>query len=640
VDTSGPPAKLTGLDYKANLNGGTIVVKTDKPVAFTTRKNAGTNQFVLELPNTSAPKRFRQPYDTKEFGGPIASINTYQSQGTTRVVVQLREQVEPSVYQSGNVISIAGQGGGAAQAQNQVQDQAAASEQTSAPGDQSAQDSNQHTETGEETATNTVHDDGGLQRSSVDDYAFGQTNKFYGRPISLELKDADIRDVFAFISEESGLNIVIADDVQGKVTLKLRQIPWDQALLVILQSKQLGYVRQGKILRVAPLSTLQHESDQARQVLESQRNLEPLHVQVFPISYASVADIEAQVKDFLSSRGKSHSDKRTNNLVVTDIDENLIKIKALVKRLDTQTPQVLIEAKVIEASEQFNRIVGVNWGFTGNQVQTGTNSQGSPVYFTPNLSSGSSGATPPFLLGGFTLGTLDVFGDVNASLSLLETEGLAKILSAPRIVTLDRQLADIKQSTQIPTFTATTSTTTGTGGTTIPLVIPQIQYVTVNLELSVTPQITVDGSIIMTLDVQRQFADPTVVVGQSQAPPIESREAKTQVLIENGDTLVIGGIYQSDTQDSEAGIPWLSKLPLLGWLFKNSNVSRQKNELVIFLTPRILNRDKAFGKSNDLGPTGIGRPVGGDVPATSAPPNSDTPGQGAPAQAPAPGGAG
>lgn len=590
MDNSGPAAKLTGLDFKANVNGGTVVIKTDKPVPFSTRKNAQTNQLVVELPNTRIPRNFRRPYDTKEFSGPIASINAYQSQGNGRIVIQLREAIEPGVSQSGNIISVAGQAGGTA---------ATVAEQNQPPPVQSTEAADVGSENSDETITESstaLKEDSALQKSSVDDFTFGNSNKFYGRPISLELKDADIRDVFAFISEESGLNIVIGDDVIGKVTLKLRKIPWDQALMVLLQSKSLGYVRQGKILRISTLATLQKESDAARGVLDAQRLLEPLHVQVFPISYANVVDIEAQTKDFLSSRGKARSDKRTNNLVVTDIDEDLVRIKALVKRLDTQTPQVIIEAKVIEARESYQRLMGVNWNFTGAQTDTGTtNGTGQPVYITPNAT--TTAPAQGFLNAGFSLGQLDVFGNLTASLNLLETEGLAKVLSAPRIVTLDRQEADISQTSNIPYITTTLAATAVPGSA--PIATNQVGFVSVKLELKVKPQITVAGSVIMDLDVLRQFADPVTVAGSP--PQVNSREAKTQVLVENGDTIVIGGIYQSDTTDATTGVPWLMNIPVLGWLFKNKTINRDKNELVIFLTPRILNREKAFDKTTDIG---------------------------------------
>jgi type IV pilus assembly protein PilQ len=572
----GPPARVTGLDYNANLNGGTVIVKTNRPVQFSTRRNGSTNQFIIELQNTSVPAKFRRPYNTKEFGGPIASINAYQAKGagkTARIVVQMRDATEPAVNQDGNVINVAS-AGGPPPAQAEVEPPPPAEEETP--------------DNGEEPVA--ALDEKVLSNRSLGEFLTGNS-KFYGRPISLEIKDWDIRDVFRFISEEVGLNIVVGEDVTGKVSLKLRKIPWDQALTVILQSKQLGYVKQGNILRIAKLQTLQAESDSARTVMESQRLLQPLRVQLFPVSYAKVEEIELQAKDFLSTRGKAKGDKRTNTLVVTDIEENLARIKALVQRLDTQTPQVLIEAKVVEARESFSRLVGVNWGFTGNPSVIGQNATGGDVNLTPKLNSNPSTATSALDLG-LTVGTLDVFGDLNASLKLLEIERLVKVISSPRIVTLDRVDAQIEQTTQFPIFSSSTSTTTGTSTS-------SVSFQDVRLQLSVKPQITIEGGIIMDVNILREFPEPATRIGGSEARAVNKRQAKTQVLVENGDTVVIGGIYQSDVSESETGVPWLRKIPILGALFKQRGIERDKNELVIFLTPRVLNREKAFSKNQE-----------------------------------------
>ena len=344
------------------------------------------------------------------------------------------------------------------------------------------------------------------------------------------------------------------------------------------------------MLRIATLNNLQAESESARKVIDSQRQLQPLHVQVFPISYAKATDMDQQAKDFLSPRGKSRADPRTNNLVVTDIDENLDRIRQLVRRLDTQTPQVLIEAKIVEARESFERMVGVNWGFAGDNIPAGTDSiSGLTTTLTPNLNSGqAAGGTSPFLSAGFNIANLEVFGNLTATLNLLESESLVKVISAPRIVTLDRVEANIQQTTQFPIF----SVTPGLNGVST----ATVTFQDVRLELNVTPQITMDGAIIMTVKVIREFPDAQIVVGASSARSINKRQATTQVLVENGDTVVIGGIYQSDVTEGELGVPWLSKVPIIGALFRQRTTTRDKNELVIFLTPRTLNREKAFLK--------------------------------------------
>jgi len=590
IPTGGKPARVTALDFNANLNGGTVILKTNRPVAYTTRKNEGTNQFVIELQNTVVPSRFKRPYNTKEFSGPIGSINAYQTKGannTARVVIQLKTAIEPSVVQNGKVINIAGSGGAAP-----AQDSTVAQEsENSNSSDEDTSGATEANSEGDGTSAEAPKDEVAQMPSgekAMNDFLTGNA-KYYGRPISLEVKDADIRDVFKLIAEESGVNLLIQDDVVGKISLKLRKIPWDQALTVILQSKQLGYVKQGNILRIAPLRAIQAETDAAKKVIDSEKDLLPLRVKLFPVSYAVASDLEPQVKDFLSSRGKARADKRTNLLVVTDIDEVIAKVKTLVARLDTQTPQVLIEAKVVEARESFQRIIGVNWNFTGATSNIGLNSQGNQSTLKPTFNSSPGGQSQIGLNTGFTLGSLDFFGDLTASLSLLEVEKLVKIISSPRIVTLDRQEAKIEQTTSFPLFNSTVTPTGGIQG--------QTTTQDVKLELTVKPQISADGGIIMDVNITREFPDAAVVgPGGATALPINKRHAQTKVLVENGDTVVIGGIYQSDVTESENGVPFLRKLPIIGALFRQRNVDREKNELVIFLTPRILNREKAFAK--------------------------------------------
>ncbi len=579
---NGPAANVTALDYRANENGGTVFIRTSQAIQYSTRHNPKTNQFIVELLNTKLPKKFRYPYDTKEFRGSIASINGYQGGANqARIVIQMRDSSQPSIAQSGNTISVAANGS----MQSIPAPSVAANEFDTQSVPAQARASQAAPEPEEEDGNAVMNEN----ERTMNDFLVGST-KFYGKPISVEVKDADIRDVFRLISEESGLNIIIGDEVAGKISLKLRKIPWDQALAVILQSKQLGYSKQGGILRIAPLKTLQAETDAARNVIESQRQLQPLRVRLYPISYAKAEDLEAQSKDFLSSRGKARADKRTNTLVVSDISEVLEKIKSLVQKLDTQTPQVLIEAKIVEARESFSRVIGVNWGFansTGGHI--GANSSGQNIDIIPTTTSGKSTSLGDGLTADLRIGTFDVIGDLSASLRLLETEELIKIISAPRIVTLDRVDAMIEQTTQFPL----TSSIVAPNGTTS----TSVSFQSVKLQLTVTPQITAEGGVIMKVTIVREFPGAIIQTSTAQARSVNTRQAQTQVLVENGDTVVIGGIYSSDVSDSESGIPWLRKIPLFGALFRQTTTSRDKNELVIFLTPRILNKEKAFLKA-------------------------------------------
>jgi type IV pilus assembly protein PilQ len=322
-------------------------------------------------------------------------------------------------------------------------------------------------------------------------------------------------------------------------------------------------------------------------VIESQSKLKPLRVKVFPVSYAKVEDLEVQAKDFVSERGRVKADKRTNALIATDVDENLEKISKLIAQLDTQTPQVLIEAKIIEAQQSFQRRIGVNWNFGGSPIELGNNTLGAPVNLQANAAAGvppENATTPVFGTLGMTVGSLDLLGDLQSSLSLFEKEGDIKVVSSPRIVTMNGVKATIVQTQQLPIPKVTVI---GTGS------LPQTTYDFKDMELRLecSPQITADGGIIMQVKVIREFAGEFLAGGAASK---NSRSAETTILIGNGQTVVMGGIYQSDMVNDETGVPFLRKIPIIGSLFKDNTKRDTKNELMIFLTPRILNKERAF----------------------------------------------
>jgi type IV pilus assembly protein PilQ len=329
------------------------------------------------------------------------------------------------------------------------------------------------------------------------------------------------------------------------------------------------------------MSALQKETDDARKMADAQKLAEALKVRVIPVSYANPTNLSTQLKDFLSERGKVVADIRTSSVVVTDVEENLVRIANLVKALDIPPLQVQIEGKVVEAGDRFNRDFGITWGSRGQDVALGGNlSLAQNISVSAPSEGGKAGELS------LRLGTLDILGDLTAALSLYEKNSLVRIVSSPRIVTMNNEAASIVQSTNIP--------------------IPQIQqtnngpttsytYRPIELRLEVTPQITADNDVIMALTIKREFA-----ASIDKTPDINSREAKTKVLVHNGQTAVIGGIYQSDQTDQAAGVPWLKDVPVLGWLFKSTSKSSTKNELLLFLTPRILNAEQGTPKEGTL----------------------------------------
>lgn len=577
VPSDGSPATVTGLDFKGNDSGGTLVVSADKPLSFQTRRS-GDSQFIIEIQDVVLPRRFQRPYDTKEFPTPISGINAYQKKGSNvaRIVVQLREAVDLSVTPDGNSLLMMPSGAvtAATIASSQDGTQEAPPADSGVEANAEAESSMQSSESTSAAPTNEAQASPSsnesksvLQSRTLDDFLNGRV-RYVGRPISIQVKDADLKEIFNFIAEESGLNILLSEDVAGRVTMKLRKIPWDQALVVLMQSKGLGYVRQGSILRIAPLSTIRREVDSTRELLDSQKALQPLKVKVYPVSYALAGTLSGSIRDFLSSRGKVQSDTRTNTLIITDIAENIDRAMAVLRRLDTPTPQVLIEGRIVEFSTEASLAIGFDWNYTvdGYSVATNLGYNGAAAM---NINDGRKS-----LFGGG-------FGALTARLSLLESETKAKVLSAPRILALNNEAADITQTQSVPIPQSTLSA----GG---PAQIT-FNYRDVSLSLNVTPQVSNNGSILMQMAITRQFLGASL--GGANAPPINSRSARTKVIVRNGDVAVIGGIYQSDSQDGATSVPWLSKIPLIGALFKNYNTSTNRNELVIFLSPKILEAD-------------------------------------------------
>lgn len=559
---TGIAANVTKLDFLANQSGGTIVITTDTPVTYSTRSNPESKQFIIEIPNANLPKKFQRPYNTNEFKGAIGLFQGYQNANgnVARFVVQMDQDGEPMVQQEGNSIMIIASGA------------VASSEDTSSmPAPEMSAEVETTTEVSSNVESSNTSNEQAMSGKSIEDFLSGNT-EFYGRKINIEVKDWEIRDVFDFIAEQSGLNIVLAEEVQGKISLKLREVPWDQALFVVMQSKQLGYKRQGNIVRVAPLASLRAETDAAKQVLDSQRLLQPMQVKIIPVSYAKARDLENQVKDFLTpARGKAKADERTNALVVTDIPEVVEKITELVKNLDTETPQVLIEAKIVEAKESFSRNIGVDWKtgntITGNNSGSGTHVNAGLDTFIGSVSFGKAGSN--FL----------------STFSILEQEDMLKVLSSPRILGLNNVTSKIEQTSDIPIKKTDNVNGVLTDTTT---------YIPVSLILEVTPQITSQGSVIMGLKLTREF----VGARETDGRPIFKRKANTTVVVNNGETAVVGGIYQSDQRNLDEGIPFLSKIPVLGYLFKKESRENEKNELMMFVTPRIMNLEKAFANDN------------------------------------------
>ena len=412
-------------------------------------------------------------------------------------------------------------------------------------------------------------------------------NGYSGQKISLDFQDADVSNVLRLVADVSGLNMVVGEEVKGKVTLKLFNVPWDQALDIILKSKGLGQVREGNIIRIDTNANIAKQQDEEAKAKEAQVKAEDLKTLILPINYAKATDLSATLKKHLSSRGELTINDATNSLIAKDVPENIADMQQLVKLLDLPTPQVLIETRIVQANTNFARDLGIQWGFatkgSSGPTQFGLNAGPSPTDsfnaqvpgFAVNLP--ASGTAGPIGNVGVTVGRLtgkNPFA-LDLRLSAGEAVGETKIISSPRVVTLDNKEAVIQQGDQVPFETVSQNGT-------------QTIFVDATLNLTVTPHITPNGSVVMKIKATKNaIGDFRSGTGQ---PSISKREASTEVMVQDGETTVIGGIIETSKATSTSGIPWLYKIPVVGWLFKRDSVSDTNQELLIFITPSIVKK--------------------------------------------------
>ena len=405
--------------------------------------------------------------------------------------------------------------------------------------------------------------------------------KFSGNRVSLDFQDADIINVLRLLAEVSKLNMVIGDSVSGKITIKMLDVPWDQSLDVVLKMKGLGKVYEDNVLRIDTLSNIAHQQDEEVKAKEASVRAEDLVTKISPINYAKASEIAESIKKTLSVRGDIMIDSRTNTLIIKDIKDKQEEINKLLKTLDQPTPQVLIEARIVQADSNFAKDLGVQWGggytsnpsnynigiITGPDGAVGTPTTGFAVNLPASGVAGTKGSV------GFTFGKTvgDAF-NLDLRLSAGETNGLTKVLSAPKIATLDNKEATIQQGESIPYKTVSQ---TGT----------KTEFIDATLTLKVTPKVTPDGHIAMNIKISKNRQGSIVVEG---TPSINKKEATTEVLVKDGETTVIGGIYEITDVDNVSGVPWFYQVPVLGWLFKNTQKSNIKSELLIFITPKII----------------------------------------------------
>src|SRR2546422_3625421 len=415
----------------------------------------------------------------------------------------------------------------------------------------------------------------------------GGPERFTGKRISLDFQDAEISSVLRLIADVSGLNMVVGEAVKSKVTLKLLNVPWDQALDLILKLNNLGQIREGNILWIDTLANITRLRDDAAKAKESTLKAEELVTRIIYLNYSDAAKSIDVAKSSLSPRGEIKVDSRTNALVVRDIPDNVARVERIIHDLDQRTPQVQIEARIVQASKNFARALGIQWGISSINVGSNPNAKtitlgtdGISAFGTPannflvNLPASGTGVSVPGSTIGLIIGKFfGTSGQLDLRLSAGEALGQTKIISAPKIITLDNKPAKLEQGQQVP------FATTSLQGT-------QTTFVDATLTLNVTPHVIPHANTVrLEIKATKNSIGPAV---STAGPTIDKKEATTEILLRDGETTVLGGIFEETRTDSTQGVPWFNRIPFLGWLFKNEGVSVNQTELLVFITPIII----------------------------------------------------
>jgi len=557
---------LRDIDFRRGPDGaGRVVVSLPSTQVGVDIRQQGQS-LVVEFLRSSLPETLRRRLDVTDFGTPVQSVSTFQSGDRVRMVVEPRGAWEHSAYQTDNQFVLE------------------------------------------------------VRPMKIDPNKLTQGPGFQGEKLSLNFQNIEVRALLQVIADFTNFNVVTSDTVTGNVTLRLKDVPWDQALDIILQSKGLGVRKSGNVLWIAPKDELAAKEQVDLEAKKKVAELEPLRTQSFQLNYTKAEDIAKGLTGnttaqggnatglatrILSPRGSVLFETRTNQLFVSDIPSKLEEVQTLIGKVDIPVRQVLIEARIVEADDSFGRALGVKLGASdlrglnggipgyklpggGNYLMIGGNytavgaqtrqvADATTVDYANtqivNLPANTSRLGSTAATIGFSLFSAAANRFLNLELSAMESEGKGKIVSSPRVVTADQQKASIEQGEEIPYQVATSSGATS------------IQFKKAALRLEVTPQITPEGNVIMKLDVSKDSRGANT---PNAGPAINTKKVDTQVLVENGGTVVIGGIYTQDDRDEINKVPLLGDLPFVGYLFQNKSRVSQKTELLVFITPKIV----------------------------------------------------
>lgn len=523
---------LKDVDFRRSADGaGRVVVDLGSPMVSADVRPEGKG-IVVDLLKTSLPEGLRRRLDVVDFGTPVQVVTSSQQGDRVRLQVEATGDWEHSAYQSDSQFVLE------------------------------------------------------VRPKRVDPTKLSKGPGFTGERLSLNFQNIEVRSLLQVIADFTNFNIVTSDTVGGALTLRLKDVPWDQALNIIMEAKGLGMKKNGNVLWIAPKDEIDERTKRDFEAARNIEQLEPLRTQGFQINYAKAEDLKKQIADnsgsseastrFLSARGSAIAEPRTNQLFVTDTAKKLEEIANLLKKLDVPVRQVLIEARIVEARDTFGRSLGVKFG-GGYQTGRGSIGTGYESYGTTtsspfvNLPAGlSTGGTASSLALSIFNSGLTRF--LSLELSAMEAEGEGKVISSPRLLTADQTQAVIEQGTEYPyTQTAPNGATT-------------VAFKKAVLKLEVVPQITPEGNIILDLDLNKDSRGETTLQGVA----IDTKHIKTQVLVENGGTVVIGGIFEMEETNQVNKVPVLGDIPVMGNLFKSRTRESTKREMLVFITPRMV----------------------------------------------------
>lgn len=591
--------ELTNLDFERGWeDSGVVTLSLSDQAAFELKQSA-PSEYVLTLPHATAAKAATAPVVAPRGFPGIRAARVVAEDGSVQVRMFVDAGVSLKATPAGNQIKIAANAikpaqDPSARAQAQMLELEELPREAAAPpadgGDADAApaaDDLGEDLTARQNPTGVVSNDG---------------SKIYtGRLISLDLQDTDIDNALRIIAEVSNLNIIASDDVSGKVTLRLIDVPWDQALDVILKTNGLDQVVEGNVIRIAPVDKLRQEREALREAKRAQQNLEDLKVEYVRVSYARVDELREQVEAVVSERGTVAVDERTNQLIIKDIQSGQKAALELISRLDLRTPQVLLETQIVEGQRNMLRDLGFQWNYnyiqspaTGNAtgfnfpnsvtVAGGTSDDdGNPFAVNfPAVLTGAGGSAVTAILD-----SADGSRSLSTRLSALETEGRVRVVSRPQVATVNNKQAEIKsvETIRVRVPGSGTSIATGAGAAANGGGASAFEEIDVGIELRVTPQASPDYYVLLDVDARSSAFGSTQV---DNIPSTIEREATSTILVKSGQTFALGGVYRINDTDQIQGVPWLKDIPFLGFLFRRTFIDKRDEELIFFITPHIV----------------------------------------------------